>query len=176
MSAALARKRPSIGARTASKGRSINEAAEGDQELLRLWLRLFTCTSMIERALGSRLKREFGSTLPRFDLLAQLDRAPAGLRMRELSSRLLVTGGNVTLLVGSLVREGYVTRTRASDDGRSAIVKLTATGRRYFARMARAHARWVAELLQDVPVSERARINGMLGIIKSSLHSREDRA
>ena len=149
--------------------------APGDHELLRLWLRLFTCTSMIERILGSRLKKEFGSTLPRFDLLAQLERAPDGLRMQELSSRLLVTGGNVTWLVGSLVQEGFVTRRRAADDGRSAIVKLTAAGRRYFTRMARAHGEWVAELLQDVPAAERARLNGMLGIIKGSLHLREER-
>jgi DNA-binding MarR family transcriptional regulator len=149
--------------------------APGDHELLRLWLRLFTCTSMIERILGSRLKKEFGSTLPRFDLLAQLERVPDGLRMQELSSRLLVTGGNVTWLVGSLVREGFVTRRRAADDGRSAIVKLTAAGRRYFMRMARAHGEWVAELLQDVPAAERDRLNAMLGVIKGSLHLREER-
>jgi DNA-binding MarR family transcriptional regulator len=131
---------------------------------------------MMERILGARLKREFGSTLPRFDLLAQLERAPAGLRMQELSSRLLVTGGNVTWLVQSLVRDGYVTRTKAADDGRSAIVKLTASGRRHFNRMARAHGEWVAELLQDVPARERTRLNGMLEIIKGSLHQREERA
>ena len=70
-----------------------------DQESLRLWLRLFTTTTLVERRLDSALKREFGSTLPRFDLLAQLERAPDGLRMGELSERILTTGGNVTWLV-----------------------------------------------------------------------------
>ena len=67
------------------------EAAEHDA--LRLWLRLFTCSTMIEQHVGSALKREFGSSLPRFDLLAQLDRSPNGLRMGELCERTLTTGG-----------------------------------------------------------------------------------
>ena len=59
--------------------------SKADHESLRLWLRLFTTTTLVERQLDSALKREFSSTLPRFDLLAQLERAPDGLRMGELS-------------------------------------------------------------------------------------------
>lgn len=79
--------------------------AQDDHEALRLWLRLFTTTTMVERVVDSTLKREFGSSLPRFDLLAQLHRAPDGLRMGELSERILVTNGNVTWLVAALERE-----------------------------------------------------------------------
>ncbi|HRN54221.1 MAG TPA: MarR family transcriptional regulator [Gemmatimonadaceae bacterium] len=84
--------------------------AQDDHEALRLWLRLFTTTTMVERVVDSTLKREFGSSLPRFDLLSQLYRAPDGLRMGELSERILVTNGNVTWLVAALEREGYVKR------------------------------------------------------------------
>ncbi len=146
-----------------------------DPALLRIWLGLFTCSALIERTLGARLKKEFGSTLPRFDLLAQLERTPAGLRMQELSSRLLVTGGNVTWLVTSLVRDGYVTRTRAADDGRSAIVKLTPAGKRHFTRMARAHAEWVSELLHEMPSRERVGMHRTLGRLKRSLNERKER-
>lgn len=147
--------------------------AAGDHELLRLWLRLFTCSTMIERTLGTQLKREFGSTLPRFDLLAQLDRAPAGLNMRELSERLLVTGGNVTWLVTLLVRDGYVTRTKAADDGRSANVKLTPSGKRYFGRMAHAHEEWVTAMLSNIPLKERRALYETLGAVKA--HLRDER-
>ena len=75
---------------------------EPDHDALRLWLRLFTCSTMIAQHVGSALKREFGSSLPRFDLLSQLDRAPGGLRMGELSERTLSTGGNITWLVRAL--------------------------------------------------------------------------
>ncbi len=65
-------------------------------EALRLWLRMLTCTQLVEKQLRSRLRDRFNTTLPRFDLMAQLERAPAGLKMNELSRRMMVTGGNVT--------------------------------------------------------------------------------
>jgi DNA-binding MarR family transcriptional regulator len=148
--------------------------AEGDHELLRLWLRLFTCSTMIERQLGTLLKREFGSTLPRFDLLAQLTREPQGLSMAELSSRLLVTGGNVTWLVTSLARDEFVTRTRSVQDKRSAIVKLTPLGKRNFMRMARAHEQWVTSLLSNVSERERRALYLSLGAIKQHLRTTQE--
>ncbi len=47
-----------------------------DHEALRLWLRLLTCTNLVETEIRSRLRQDFDCTLPRFDLLAQLDRHP----------------------------------------------------------------------------------------------------
>ena len=78
---------------------------------LRLWLRLLTCSGLVERTVRRRLRQEFAATLPRFDLMAALERAPAGLTMGELSQRLKVSNGNVTGVVERLVREGQVERT-----------------------------------------------------------------
>ncbi|MDX2183062.1 MAG: MarR family transcriptional regulator [Gemmatimonadaceae bacterium] len=133
---------------------------------LRLWLRLFTCSTLIERELGARLKRSFGSSLPRFDLLAQLDRAPDGLRMTTLSQRLLVTGGNVTWLVTSLARDGHVRRTRATDDRRAVVVTLTPSGRRHFRQMARAHHGWVEALMAPLAPAARRATFDHLGVLK----------
>ncbi len=142
---------------------------DDDHDALRLWLRLFTCSTMIEREIGPALKREFGSSLPRFDLLAQLERNPDGLRLGALSERLLVTGGNVTWLVNSLVADGLVTRRRAPEDGRVWIVALTPDGRRSFASMARAHERWIARLLGKLSSRERTQLHSLLGHLKSSI-------
>jgi hypothetical protein len=77
-----------------------------DHQALRLWLRLLACTNRVEEPLRKRLREQFdGTSLPRFDLMAQLDRHPQGLKMRELSRRLMVTGGNVTGLVDKQVAE-----------------------------------------------------------------------
>jgi len=138
-----------------------------DHDTLRLWLRLFTCTTLVERQLDSALKREFGSSLARFDMLAQLQRAPKGLRMGELSERTLTTGGNVTWLVRALETEGYVSRRVADDDKRAAIVRLTAAGRRHFASMAQAHERWVGALFSTLTHTERRSMYTMLGQVKS---------
>ncbi len=140
--------------------------AGGDHEALRLWLRLFTCTTMIERTVDSALKREFGSSLPRFDLLAQLDRAPQGLRMGELSARILTTGGNVTWLVAALEREGRVTRRVSPDDRRAVVVRLTAAGRRHFHAMASAHEELIVQLFDGLSAPERRELHVLLGTLK----------
>jgi DNA-binding MarR family transcriptional regulator len=102
---------------------------DDDHDALRLWLRLFTCTSLIERRIRVQLRETFAMTLPRFDLMAQLERAPGGLKMSELSRRLMVTGGNVTGLTDQLVNEGLVVRKRVPGDRRAQAVSLTREGR-----------------------------------------------
>ena len=140
--------------------------ATNDHDSLRLWLRLFTSTALIERELSLRLKREFDCSLSRFDLLAQLQRTPNGLGMTELSARLLVTGGNITWLVSSLQRDGLVSRGRTAADGRAVLVQLTTAGRRAFGAMARAHEVWVTELLSGISQRDRRALITTLGGVK----------
>jgi DNA-binding MarR family transcriptional regulator len=122
-------------------------ATVDDHRALRLWLRLLTCSQLIERHVRSRLRGRFGITLPRFDLLSQLERHPGGLKMNELSRLLMVTGGNVTGIVDQLVKEGLVERVDDAADRRAWRVKLTRAGDKAFAEMARAHEAWVVSLL-----------------------------
>ena len=85
-------------------------ARSEDHHALRIWLRLLTCTQLIERQVRSRLREQFATTLPRFDLMAQLERHAEGLKMNELSRLLMVTGGNITAIVDQLEKEGQVER------------------------------------------------------------------
>ena len=140
-----------------------------DHESLRLWLRLFTCTTMIERHVGSALKRQFASSLPRFDLLSQLDRAPEGLRMTALSERILTTGGNVTWLVRALEKEGLVSRRAATTDRRASVVRLTLLGRRRFAAMAAEHEQWIVALFSSLSATDRRALFAALGVVKQHL-------
>src|SRR5215510_13354629 len=117
---------------------------------LRLWLRLFTCKTLIESEVRRRLRDEFDITFPRFDLLAQLDRAPNGMTLGELSGRMMVTNGNVTGLVGRLQKQGLIDRRPSPNDRRVQIVSLTADGRRFFRTMARANGDWIAEVFADL--------------------------
>jgi len=122
-------------------------ARADDHRALRLWLRLLTCSQLIERHVRSRLRGRFGITLPRFDLMSQLERHAEGLKMNELSRRMMVTGGNVTGIVDQLVKEGLVERVVEPADRRAFRVRLTRAGDKAFAGMARAHEEWVVELL-----------------------------
>ena len=94
-------------------------------EALRLWLRLLTCTQLVEKQVRHQLREQFDTTLPRFDLMAQLQRNPEGLKMNELSRRMMVTGGNVTGITDQLVLEGLVQRVEVDGDRRAYRVRLT---------------------------------------------------
>jgi DNA-binding MarR family transcriptional regulator len=140
----------------------------GNKERLRLWIRLLRATHVIEGELRERLKREFGSTLPRFDVLAALYREPAGMLMSDLSRFLLVSNGNVTGIVDRLVADGMVVRAKRDGDRRTSIVRLTEAGSALFERMARAHEDWIAELLGNVGEEEARMLSGMLRSFRSN--------
>lgn len=148
---------------------SETRANADDHMALRLWLRLLACTNRIEAPLRTRLREQFGGSLPRFDLMAQLDRQPEGMKMRELSRRLMVTGGNVTGLTDRLVTEGLVEKRSDSADGRAVTVQLTPEGRRQFRAMARAHEAWVAELMGGLSAAQQAQLFDLLGRLKLSV-------
>lgn len=136
---------------------------------LRLWLRMLSCTTRIENEVRSRLRTTFGITLPRFDLMAQLERFPDGLRMGELSKRMMVTGGNVTGITDQLEREALVMRVQDAKDRRASAVKLTPAGRAAFAEMAATHERWIEEMLADVPAEDKATMIALLSTMKRTL-------
>ena len=144
---------------------------DAHHDALRLWLRLFTCSTLVERAIRVRLRREFNTTLPRFDLLAQLERSPEGLKMGELSKRLMVTGGNITGLTDQLVREGLVRRQPIAGDRRAFAVQLTRKGKHAFDAMASAHEQWVIRLLAGLSVAERRSLYALLGRAKAAVRS-----
>ena len=141
-------------------------ARSGDHRALRIWLRLLTCTQMIERVVRSRLRERFGTTLPRFDLMAQLERHPEGLKMNELSRLLMVTGGNVTAIVDQLEKEGLVERFDEPADRRAFRIHLTRTGERTFADMAREHEEWVLGLVSGLSRREQDDLLRLLAKVK----------
>lgn len=140
-----------------------------DHTALKLWLRLLACTTQIETEIRRRLRDRFGISLSRFDYLAQLHRHPDGLRMRDLSRRLMVTGGNVTALTDELTVEGLVQREADPGDGRAWRVRLTPQGRDQFERMAVEHEAWVVQLMSGLGPVEQQRLLDALGILRVSL-------
>lgn len=144
-------------------------ATPGDHLEVRLWLRLLACSMQIEQEIRSRLRERFGTTLARFDYLAQLERHPDGLRMSALSRYLMVTGGNVTGLTGQLVAEGWVERFPDPDDGRARRVRLTDGGRAKFRAMAAEHESWLAGMLTGFGRDREQLLLDLLGQLRAHL-------
>jgi DNA-binding MarR family transcriptional regulator len=137
---------------------------------LRLWLRMLSCTTLIEDRIRQRLREDFDTTLPRFDLMAQLERCPEGLTMGELSRRMMVTGGNITAIVDQLEAEALVQRVTPAHDRRSTRVLLTPDGCKAFNRMAQAHEQWVIELFGGLSDKQQTQLHSLLGTLKTGIH------
>jgi DNA-binding MarR family transcriptional regulator len=136
-------------------------------EALRLWLRMLTCTQLVEKQVRGRLRERFDTTLPRFDLLSQLERSPDGLKMNELSRRMMVTGGNVTGITDQLVSEGLVERVDVAGDRRAYRVRLTPRGRRQFNDMAAEHEGWIVDAFGGLSARDITALHRLLGKVKA---------
>ena len=147
-------------------------ATDDHHQSLRLWLRMLACTNLVETQIRSRLRISFQTTLPRFDLMAQLERNPDGLKMGELSKRMMVTGGNVTGITDQLVSEGLVVREDNPKDRRAYIVKLTKEGRRMFKQMAEAHEGWIIEMFDGLAEKDKQQLHALLAQLKQHITAR----
>jgi len=141
---------------------------------VRLWLRLLSCSTVIEKRLRRRFADRFDTTLPRFDVLAALDRHREGMSMGELSRALLVSNGNVTALVRQLQSQGHVTLEPAPGDRRSQVVTLTAAGVAHFADLVAAHHQWIGAMLAGVDPEQQKALFALLGVVKTSVARNED--
>ncbi|HLJ83493.1 MAG TPA: MarR family transcriptional regulator [Candidatus Eremiobacteraceae bacterium] len=153
-----------------------SRAADEHHLALRVWLRFLACTNIVQGRTRAALRQEFDSTLPRFDLMAQLERFPSGLKMSDISKRMMVTGGNVTGITDQLVSEGLVSRRSAPLDRRAYTVRLTPAGRRAFREMARAHERWIVSMFGGLTKSETGQLHALLAKLKQHLMSRPNGA
>jgi DNA-binding MarR family transcriptional regulator len=148
--------------------REKHDGALADRSSVRLWLRLLSCTMAIEKDVQRRLG-EMGATLPRFDVLAALDRNSEGMTMGALSRALLVSNGNVTQLVQKLAGDGLVVIAPSPVDRRASIVRLTPKGRAHFGGLAAAHHDWIDALLAGMDAEARETLYHALGDLKRSI-------
>jgi DNA-binding MarR family transcriptional regulator len=132
-----------MGAHARSAGRPASK------QRLRLWIRLLRTARAIEAELRERLRVQFATTLPQFDVMAALARKSAGMTMTELSRFLMVSNGNVTGIIDRLVADKLVLRQAPAEDRRAIVVRLTPKGVAQFAQIAKAHEGWVDALLSD---------------------------
>ncbi len=148
-------------------------ALSNDHGAIRLWLRMLATNRLVETRTRRLLQERFATTLPRFDLMAQLERAPRGLKMGELSKRMMVTGGNVTGITDMLEAEGLVERAADPADRRAWLVRLTPAGRRGFAAMAQEHEHWIVAAFSELSTREMNAVAGLLARLKTHVQSLE---
>ncbi len=143
--------------------------ARDGKDRLRLWIRLLRASRTIEAELRDRLKKEFATTLPRFDVMAALYRRPEGMLMSDLSSFLLVSNGNITQLRTRLSEDGLIETATDANDRRIQRVRLTPRGQGVFNKMAKAHAACVDRLLGGLSQADKQALTRLLDGAKASI-------
>ena len=142
------------------------------KERLRLWLKLLKASGLIEDEVRRRLRSECNSTLPRFDVMSALARAPKGLKMSEISKLLRVSNGNITVIVDKLTEEGLALRVAVPGDRRATKVRLTENGLSVFAEHAAAHEAWIGDILAGLDLDD---IQGMIARLDQLTTALEER-
>ena len=156
---------------------ALKQQGLGDQahskQALRLWLRLLSCSTLIEKRIRLRLKQDFHTTLPRFDILSLLERHPQGCTMGELSDALMVSNGNVTGVVNRLIQDGLIVRELNPSDRRSSYVRISKKGRAEFDAMASTHEQWIEDMFKDLTHDDINHLLDLLGTLRQSIeHSK----
>jgi len=144
------------------------QSSDGPMDV-RVWLRLLSCAMTIEKRLRRNFADEHATTLPRFDVMATLDRQPEGQTMGALSKALLVSNGNVTAIVRQLQEQGLVIATPDPDDRRASIVKLSKAGKAQFDALAQAHHAWIHSAFADFPTDKQKQLFALLADLKTSI-------
>jgi DNA-binding MarR family transcriptional regulator len=166
--------RDGVGISVTDRFREKHDGALAGRLDIKVLLRLLSCSMTIEKRLRRRFVEQFDSTLPRFDVLAALDRHAEGITMGALSQSLLVSNGNVTSVVRQLEGDGLLVSKVAADDRRRSIVALTDRGRAHFQDLAEAHHAWIAAMFEGVSEAELADLYDLLATLKQSIGA-EDR-
>jgi len=133
-----------------------------EKQKLRVWLQVQKVTRSIEAELRDNLRIEYGSTLPRFDVLAVLHHNTQGLRMSEISASLKVSNGNITGIIERHVKDNLVERITVKGDKRAMVIKLTDEGEVHFLDMAQSYSRWLDALLNEIDGQDTAILLSLL--------------
>ena len=127
---------------------------------LSLWVKLARASATFGRLTGKDIER-YGLTQPQFgvvELLGHLGPVTIG----EITRKMLVTGGCVTVILDNLEKEGLVERMRSTEDRRVVKVQLTNKGQGLFKKMFRQHAEHVSQLASVLSEDEQNQLSGLL--------------
>jgi MarR family 2-MHQ and catechol resistance regulon transcriptional repressor len=134
---------------------------------LTLWVKLARASAVLARRTGEQI-RTFGLTPAQFGVLEILGHK-GPMNPGDLCRKSLVSGGNMTVVVGNLERQGLVSRERSSEDRRAITVRLTPRGKRLFASVFPRHAAYVADLASVLTEEEQVRLGLLLKKLGTSL-------
>jgi MarR family transcriptional regulator, 2-MHQ and catechol-resistance regulon repressor len=98
------------------------------------------------RGHASRHLGDSGLTLTQFAVLESLYHL-GPMSLSDIAQKVLTTGGNLTMVVGNLEKQGLALRQKSPEDGRVLIVVLTARGKTCIRRLFPEHAAAILDFM-----------------------------
>jgi MarR family 2-MHQ and catechol resistance regulon transcriptional repressor len=112
---------------------------------LSLWVKLARAADTLAMLTSKDIDR-YGLTVSQFGIIETLGHL-GPMKIGEICSKKLMTGGNMTVVVDNLEKMGLIERLKDPEDRRASIVRLTAAGEEKFKEMFPAHAAFVETLI-----------------------------
>jgi MarR family 2-MHQ and catechol resistance regulon transcriptional repressor len=134
---------------------------------LTMWVKLARAGALMAHRTGEQI-RTFGLTPAQFGVLEILGHK-GPMILGDLCRKALVSGGNMTVVVDNLERQGLVERHRSTEDRRAIEVHLTPGGRGLFESVFPSHARYVAGLAAVLTEEEQVRLGSLLKKLGTAL-------
>lgn len=137
---------------------------------LRAWIQLTKCAKRIEGHVNRRFADAHGTSLSRFDVLANLERCERhAAGATELSRMLLASQGNITRLLDRMEQDKLIRRRPSPDDRRVSEVQMTRAGEALFERLAQDHEAWTDGMFVSLDNDELKQLIGLLAKLRNRL-------
>ena len=137
---------------------------------LRAWIQLTKCAKRIEAHVNRRFAESHGTSLARFDVLANLERcADHAAGATELSRLLLASQGNISRLLDRMEQDRLVRRRPSPRDKRVSEVQMTRAGEALFERLAADHETWTDAMFGELDNAELKQLTALLGKVRARL-------
>jgi MarR family 2-MHQ and catechol resistance regulon transcriptional repressor len=134
---------------------------------LSMWVKLARASATFGKLTEEHI-RTFGLTEPQFGALECLGHL-GPMTIGQLCKKQLVSGGNMTVVVDNLEKEGLVERVPSKEDRRSILVRLTDKGEKLFNEIFAQHAQRVAKLASVLTEDEQEELGRLLKKLGLSL-------
>lgn len=134
---------------------------------LSLWVKLNRAYTVVQQKAAEDIRKK-GLTVPQFAVLECLGHL-GELSIGELTKKQLVTGGNMTLVLDNLEKEGLIKRKRLEENRRMVKVSLTEKGKQKFYKYFLPHAQFISQLLSVLSQNEQEKLANLLKKLGKSI-------
>ncbi len=127
---------------------------------LSLWVKLARASSTFSRVTNMDIQR-YGLTQPQFSVIEALGHL-GPMKMGSFCSKMLTSGGNITVVIDNLEKDGLVERIPFPKDRRAITVRLTSKGEKLFNDIFSRHAQFVTKVASVLNEEEQIQLSALL--------------